>query len=454
MPQADQSSPSPAQLKALESELKKGQAENDKAAAQAAAEAHDAESLRGDMVNTATAIQENEEALSDLETQLKSLDEEERSKTEALDLRRQQMNGTITALARLAFRPTEAVIGQPTSPADTVRSAILLREEVPRLRQAAEELRTELDAVAQVRTAIATQKQRIAATSAKLDGDHRHLSSLYAKKAEARDQAEAQSHETAERVAALAVQAQDIRDLLARIEIDKAEREKAAREQMERAQRDQAEREQRERAEREQAVHELAEQAKTVQKPEQTVVAMNAPLPAPAHAPAAKPIAAAPPPQAPKTEAPRDSQPAAIHTAAPRSFTQAQGHMPYPARGPLAIRFGQMNETGMPARGVTIETRPGAQVVAPYDGEVAFAGPFRGYGLLLIIEHTEGYHTLLAGMARIDSAVGQRLVAGEPVGVMEAASEDKPLLYFELRRQGQPINPLPWLSAHTSKVSE
>ena len=223
MPQTGDTPPA-ARLKELEGELKKSEAERDKAAAAAAIEAHATEALRTDMVNTANAIQENEEALSDLEAQLRGLDAEERTKTEALDLRRQQMNGIITALARLAFRPTEAVIGQPTSPADTVRSAILLREEVPRLRQAAATLKADLDAVAKVRTAIASQKQKIAAASAKLDGDHRHLAALYAKRAEARDVAEAQSHETEARLAALAVQAQDVRDLLARIDSDRAQR--------------------------------------------------------------------------------------------------------------------------------------------------------------------------------------------------------------------------------------
>jgi septal ring factor EnvC (AmiA/AmiB activator) len=103
-------------------------------------------------------------------------------------------------------------------------------------------------------------------------------------------------------------------------------------------------------------------------------------------------------------------------------------------------------------KGITIETRSAAQVIAPYAGQVVFAGQFRGYGLLLIIEHGEGYHTLLAGMDRIDSTVGQRVVAGEPVGVM-GQTEGKPTLYVELRRNGQPVNPLPWLTARKDKVS-
>ncbi|MBI3444037.1 MAG: peptidoglycan DD-metalloendopeptidase family protein, partial [Magnetospirillum sp.] len=97
-------------------------------------------------------------------------------------------------------------------------------------------------------------------------------------------------------------------------------------------------------------------------------------------------------------------------------------------------------------------TRKAAQVIAPFDGHVAFAGPFRGYGLLLIIEHSEGYHTLLAGMSQIDCAVGQKLLAGEPVGIM-GQDDSKPNLYVELRRNGQPVNPLPWLMAQKNKAS-
>ena len=90
-------------------------------------------------------------------------------------------------------------------------------------------------------------------------------------------------------------------------------------------------------------------------------------------------------------------------------------------------------------------------MVAPYDGEVEFAGPFRGYGQILIIAHGDGYHSLLAGLDRVDSRVGQRLVAGEPVGTMAAV--DKPHLYLELRHNNQPINPAPWLTTRVEKVN-
>jgi len=108
---------------------------------------------------------------------------------------------------------------------------------------------------------------------------------------------------------------------------------------------------------------------------------------------------------------------------------------------------------GTQTKGITIGTRPGAQVVAPYDGQVVFSGPFRGYGPIVIIEHGGGYHSLLAGLHRIDTTDGSWVVAGEPVGIMDDGPEDTRRLYLELRRNGQPINPSPWIASREGKTS-
>jgi septal ring factor EnvC (AmiA/AmiB activator) len=124
-----------------------------------------------------------------------------------------------------------------------------------------------------------------------------------------------------------------------------------------------------------------------------------------------------------------------------------------PARGRLVMRYGQdLAGKKEAAKGITISTRPGAQVVATFDGQVVYAGAFRGYGQILIIEHGGRYHSLLAGLERIDAVVGQWILAGEPVGVMDSPQGPNPELYLELRRIGQPINPLPWLAATNDKV--
>ncbi|MEQ8246438.1 MAG: peptidoglycan DD-metalloendopeptidase family protein [Alphaproteobacteria bacterium] len=135
-------------------------------------------------------------------------------------------------------------------------------------------------------------------------------------------------------------------------------------------------------------------------------------------------------------------------------FSSARGSLALPARGRIVTRFGERSAVGLRSQGILVETRPDAQVVAPYDGQIVFAGAFRRYGELLIIAHGEGYHTLLAGFASIDGTVGQWLLAGEPVGKMGPQdSQRKPELYIELRQDGEPINPIPWLATTETKVS-
>ena len=147
-------------------------------------------------------------------------------------------------------------------------------------------------------------------------------------------------------------------------------------------------------------------------------------------------------------------------TAAPKikkkpvpSIHKARGTLPYPAVGRLVGRYGQAMNTGITRKGITIETGPAAQVVIPHEGTVVFAGLFKGYGQLLIIEHGEGYHSLLAGLARIDNVIGQQVLSGEPAGIMGNSKKTPPVLYVELRRNGQPINPLPWLAKRKIKVN-
>ena len=120
---------------------------------------------------------------------------------------------------------------------------------------------------------------------------------------------------------------------------------------------------------------------------------------------------------------------------------------------PLISRFGQPdNARATTSKGISILTRRSAQVVSSYDGRVVYAGRFRRYGQILIIEHGGRYHTLLAGLDRIDAVEGQWVLAGEPVGMMSRVGDADPVLYLELRRGGQPINPLPWLATTNSKV--
>ena len=124
-------------------------------------------------------------------------------------------------------------------------------------------------------------------------------------------------------------------------------------------------------------------------------------------------------------------------------FARAKGRLPYPIRGTIIERFGAESVSGAHSKGMTIKARAGAHVIAPFDGTVLFAGPFKTYGGLVILDHGGNYLTLLAGMDQIHPVVGQEVLAGEPVGQIK---ENKPELYLEIRKDGQAINPEPWFS--------
>jgi murein hydrolase activator len=366
---------------------------------------HDLAQLRSQMIDAAKTAQEQEEQITDLEATLDELRASENEKTAALLERRAQLSKTLGALERLALYPPEALAALPESPIDTVRSALLLRAAVPAVEAQASKLRLDLSALQNLRLQIGTERAALEAANRRLASDHLRLASLFERKDELYRETEAARRAAEAHMNQLSSQARDLRELMDRIEADRAQREAA------------------ERARRE----ELA-RVKPALPPAQT------------------------PPEAGSGETKLASIPA-DQAPAIRQISAAQGRLTLPARGEIVKDFGVNEEFGNTSKGITIRTRPGAQVVASYDGQVAFAGPFRGYGQILIIEHSEGYHTLLSGLSRIDVAAGQWVLAGEPVGVMGPSESGGPELYVELRRNGRPINPLPWLALHNGKVS-
>jgi septal ring factor EnvC (AmiA/AmiB activator) len=137
-------------------------------------------------------------------------------------------------------------------------------------------------------------------------------------------------------------------------------------------------------------------------------------------------------------------------------FAETKGKLPMPVAGKLVRSFGAANDAGGTEKGLSIATRPNAEVNSPCAGRVVFAGPFRNYGQLLIINAGGGYHILLAGMESITVDLGQVVVAGEPVAVMgngaaisamSALGFSEPILYVEFRKDGNSIDPAPWWAA-------
>jgi murein hydrolase activator len=169
----------------------------------------------------------------------------------------------------------------------------------------------------------------------------------------------------------------------------------------------------------------------------------------------------------PATQAAREAPPPDSRTAlaalndpgrlAPAvKFASLRGHIPIPVNGIKLKEFGAPDGIGGVEKGISLATRAAAQVTAPADGWVVYAGPFRSYGQLLILNVGGGYHVLLAGMDRISVDLGQFVLTGEPVAVMGntshiaavlAAGSSQPVLYIEFRKDGTPVDPGPWWAA-------
>jgi murein hydrolase activator len=347
------------------------------------------ETLRARAVKVAASLQATEDALTGLERRLLELAADAEAKERSFTQRRIELGRLVAELSRVSRQPPEAALVLPSSPLDAVRTAKLLAALTPALRDQATALAAEVEALQKARVAADAKREEVASAAERLAGEREELDTLIARRTKMLAEAETAERGSAARLERLGREAQDLRELV--------ERASAA---------ERAASEARSHAERE-----------TAREPPQVA-------------------ARVPPP--PPTE---------------RAKPFGDGSVVPPVHGRVVLAFGQPGEGGQPHRGITIEARPGARLVAPYDGKIVFAGPFRTYGLILIIEHSEGYHTLLAGLGRIDGTVGQSVATGEPVGTAGSAETGNPSIYVELRRNGQPIDPLPWLAPRNEKVS-
>ncbi|MFZ9416921.1 MAG: peptidoglycan DD-metalloendopeptidase family protein, partial [Alphaproteobacteria bacterium] len=139
-------------------------------------------------------------------------------------------------------------------------------------------------------------------------------------------------------------------------------------------------------------------------------------------------------------------------SAEARPFAEARGRARPPAAGRLVANWGQPDAGGTASRGMALEVAPEATIVSPWHGTIAYAGPFRGYGVILIVDSGDGYHWFVTGFGRLDVAPGQPVRAGEPVGQAPGAGAARPVVYVELRRNGQPVDPAPWVALPNGKV--
>jgi septal ring factor EnvC (AmiA/AmiB activator) len=386
--------------------------------------------LRTQMRATAGDAQETEATMTRTEARLAELEADADAKRTRLGERSRELVALTGALQRLARRPASELLMLNRPPMDVARTGILLESALPRINAEAERLKADLARLSEVEADIRAQRDRLADAAASLATKRDRLSELAREKAQLLELTTARKQGTAERVASLAQSAKSLGDLLATLEQSAAQ---------ERAEQDR-----------------MATLVPPGNTPEDTPGGTPGRTSAATEdapdrgEPDAKIAAEA---EAEASAAARAASPGTL-AVLPRApaITGAKGQLIVPAAGRVTKRFGEADPEGLRDHGFVLETRPGALVVAPYDGRVLHAGRFAGLGRILIIEHGDGYHTLLGGLSRLEVGSEQRVLAGEPVGLMSTDASERTELYLELRHNGDPIDPYSWFSGLSGKA--
>jgi septal ring factor EnvC (AmiA/AmiB activator) len=439
------------------------------------------ERLNSRLIETANLIQRGEAKMTAIEGRLAGLQEQERLVRGSLEQRHGQIAALLAALQRIGRNPPPVLVTRREDALKMVRSAMLLSSAFPELKDKAVQLSGKLAELQKVMGSIRTEGAHLKAETDRLNETRTRLASLMeAKKLTLADR---QTQLAAVRVASAEISKNvtNLSDLIARLDQTVTEKTGLG------AYNNELKSEQ-------QAGAAAAPAAATTTPPAAGPQVITPPPEGPPSAPAldvanksnavAAPVAAAteaaaeaaappakvailtpPPPTkqaiielAPSGGSLIPGSPGRIKPAIP--FASARGKLPLPAQGRRALDFGDKTQYGGQSKGIVIETRYAAQVTSPCDGWVVYAGEFRSYGQLLIINAGDGYHVLLAGLSQIDVQPGQFVLAAEPVGTMRggqrtspvSAQISGPVLYVELRKNGHPIDPDPWWASGQQKV--
>lgn len=348
------------------------------------------------MLETAKKIQASEDEVSRRRTELDELQKNLLISEEKFQAENNMLIETLAALENLALRPSEAILVQPLSPVEVMRSSILLRGSAHTLEKRATAIRESIEDISNQKQQIATRLSELEEQSKSLETQRNDMEKLSKQKSEMYNSLSSKSAEAKKRATDLANQASGLRDLLEKLEKQK---------QLDAKQ---------------QAEKERIAKAKETEKLRE---ANNHSLSG--------------------TGFDYDEY-AEIDEQPMLKFSQAKGKLTKPAKGSIVTAFHQELSKGVKSNGIDILTSSKAQVSAPYDGKVIFAGPFKSYDTLVIIDNGEGYTTLLSGMKETYTQVGQMLLVGEPVGIMPSGDSGK--LHMEIRKNNQPLNPSDWLT--------
>jgi septal ring factor EnvC (AmiA/AmiB activator) len=398
---APASSPSPDAIKQREQELEAVRAQQKSAAdaqeklkADIAAIGQDRSKLNQQLIDIAAQVRGVETKIDEAETRLRPLDTHEQEIRGSLDSRRAEIVEVLAALQRAGRRSPPALLIRPEDALESLRTAMLLGSVVPELRARAQKLAGELGELVALRKTIATERDRLAAGRDNLRNDQIRLAALIEERQRQQNSIEKDMAAESTRAIALSKQVDSLHGLIAKMEQDSKTAAKAA-----------------------------------------AIASLQG---APANLNGKPNLGAL-------------KDPSRLSPAI--AFAAAKGLFALPVNGIKIRDFGGSDGVGGVEKGISLATRPGAQVTTPCDGWVVYAGPFRSYGQLLILNAGGGYHVLIAGMERISVNIGQFILTGEPVATMGttsqvasilAANASQPVLYIEFRKDGTPIDPGPW----------
>jgi len=362
----------------------------------------DRRKLNRQLLDVAARVRHIEEQIAVAEQRLPGLDEQERSLRESLKGRRHVMANVLAALQRIGRNPPPALLVRPQDALQSVRSAMLLGAVLPDMRREVESLLGDLSALVKVRGEIAAERANLEKALAALADDQARLATLTEERQKQQAEVEHSLAAERQRAAQLARQADDLQGLIAKLETNLDSAARAAR----------------------LAARSGETRSKTNARPNYAAL----------------------------------GDPGRLVPAV--AFARTKGTLQLPVNGVRIREFGGSDGLGGHEKGISISSRPGAQITSPCDGWVVYAGPFRNYGQLLILNAGDGYHVLLAGMDRISVELGQFVVTGEPVAMMGgrvhtpvgiATGSGQPVLYVEFRKDGAPIDSGPWWARSDSE---
>lgn len=390
---AQDSAPDPAQLERIAQEQAKAKARRDKLAADRAATLSEIDRLRGDLVTAAAEAESYEMASRDIAARLSEFSSEADELSADIFKDRAALSDLLAALQRIERNPPPALAIRPEDAKDAAQAARLLTVLSEDLQQRAAALSARLSNLSLVRDAIAQEQARLTASEQDVSKRRAAIQSVVAQKQELEQSISEKKASEDARIARLAAEAQDLRDLIARFEA-------------------------------------IAQEAEPRLKPGAGAISGQSGIPVPR----VKPRKDRPP--TPVVQGPQTGR-----------FADARGRLRTPAQGRIVTGYNQTSRSGETSKGLYVQTRPQAQVIAPFSGRLEFVGAFKNYDQVVILNVGDGYFILMTGLGQTYGKKGQSVSAGEPVGLMPAPGTRPPQLYVEIRKDGAPVNPSSWLSA-------